>query len=1001
MDNPILYSDFIKPDSSVSGLIKQLEELLAIYTDMASKIKGEAAELEKTFKKVNNATSEGREATGKAAKSVDELAKAQEKLDKSSKDSAKELARLKLEQQKQNNINKLTAKLNKATEGSYDQLSAQYSLNKIRLNALSKEQRSNTKTGQDLEKQTAEIYEEMKRLQEATGKHTLSVGDYKKGWIGVKDELAGVPGVTGNVVGGFDSMSAAAKRFLANPIVLIVAAIVGGLALLFNQFKKTKAGSDLLTKGAAALEGVMSAITGVVDFLYKSLLRVFEDPQQALKDFWNALKQNLVNRLKGVLDLVNSLGKGIQALWNRDLDGLKSAAEEAGRSLIQMQTGLDTEQQKAFSSAIVEGTKAIRDQALAFAELAEARLATRRANRELEKQLEDLITKEQLAAAIADDATKSFKEREDAAASASQLTIQRAAIQKKIASDNLALINRELDLRQKNGEDVEELLDQQLDAYKTLQGAQRDYLLTVRDNQKRESELVQDRLERDLDILIDGFDNQKTINERIIADDSRTFAERRQVLDDTKKLFEDTFAKQIETIQQFTGVQVNANELISESDAVVLNQKIRALGLSEIIEGRLLEIVRERRTATQDLAEAEKSLTEAEVAAQQKAVDIRAQENKARYDAALEASDQEFELRMSEIDLLKETEAEKTKLRLEAEKKRLETILKLNQTTEAQLSKVQIETLKNTIRKIEGEIAAASTSSKDLYEALGINLTDDQKGAIAESTAFVASNIQQLLDLRLQAADAALAKAQEETEASKSRLEQEIEARNNGYANQVLQAQRELELNRRKEEQALKDKQKAQKAQERIDTLTQITGLITASVNIWKSLSGIPIIGPALAAVAVGAMFASFAASKIKAKQVAKEKLGDGGYEFLSGGSHASGNDIPIGTTKGGKQRTAEGGETLAVFKKSSTRKYRSVIPTIVNSINKGNFEQEFNRSFISDMPGIVNAGYDSPDLQTVEDELTTIRKQGEKKTWTDGNGRKVEQYRNVRRTYV
>ena len=30
---------------------------------------------------------------------------------------------------------------------------------------------------------------------------------------------------------------------------------------------------------------------------------------------------------------------------------------------------------------------------------------------------------------------------------------------------------------------------------------------------------------------------------------------------------------------------MSANELIAESDAVVLNQRIRALGLSEIIEG--------------------------------------------------------------------------------------------------------------------------------------------------------------------------------------------------------------------------------------------------------------------------------------------------------------------------------------------------------------------------------------------------------------------------------
>lgn len=629
-DNPIKYSDFVKPDSSVNDLISQLEKLQDRYEGMVDKIVSEALKVEKAMKGMNSATEEGRETTKKSAKQTDQLSKEYEKLRKSHSETGKEIAQLRLKQQKQNQINKLQAKLVNSLEGSYDKLSAQYSLNKIALNKMSDAERKNTKIGKDLEEQTREIYEEMKNLQEATGKHTLSVGDYSKATEGLLAKLEEFPGAAGGVVGGFNNMTKAARKFIANPIVLVIAAIVGGLVALFNIFKRTSAGADLLAKGSAALEGVMSALTGIVNTLYQGLLKVFEDPQQAMENFWKTLKKSIVNRFEALLELVGLVGKAFKALWERDLAKLKETASDAGAALVQLGTGMDEEQQKQFAKAIAETTARIKEQALAFAALEEARRATRRGNRELEKQVENLITQEELLKAIADDTTKSFAEREKAAADAAEITLKRAGIQQKIARSNLAIINRELSLRKRNGEDVEDLLDQQLEAYKTLRGAQRDYLLSVRDNEKRISELTQDRLEKDLDILIDGFDNQKTINEKIIADTSRTFNERNKKLAETRLLFENSFAKQIETIQKFTGVQVNANELIAESDAVVLNEKIRALGLSEIIEGRLLEIIRDRRTATQDLAEAEKDLLDEQFEAQKKALD---KEIKARADA--------------------------------------------------------------------------------------------------------------------------------------------------------------------------------------------------------------------------------------------------------------------------------------------------------------------------------------------------------------------------------
>lgn len=100
-------------------------------------------------------------------------------------DTAKQIAELKEQQREAQNIAKLTAKLNNSEAGSYNALSAQYSLNKIQLNKLSQEYRENTKAGQQFVKETEEIYAKMKQLQEATGKYTLNVGNYKSAWDGL------------------------------------------------------------------------------------------------------------------------------------------------------------------------------------------------------------------------------------------------------------------------------------------------------------------------------------------------------------------------------------------------------------------------------------------------------------------------------------------------------------------------------------------------------------------------------------------------------------------------------------------------------------------------------------------------------------------------------------------------------------------------------------------------------------------------------------------------
>ena len=1003
-DNPLKYSDLIQPDDSIEKAISQLEKLNATYSATLENVRSEAIKLKATIEGASGATEQHRTKIREATEQVDKLSKAQRALDDAMDDTAKQIAELKMKLQEQNNINKLYIKrgeeeinLNNLKTKSYEQLSAQYSLNKIRLNKMSAEERKAAEQSEKLVTATREIYEEMKRLQEETGKYTLDVGNYKKAWSSLVGEMANAGGATGAVANGFNTVGVAANKLVGHPVIAVFVALFAMLNKLVESFQKTEEGITFMNQASAVLNGTMNVLVKISQSVYDYFKAVFNDPVGWIKNMGKMLYQNIVARFEAIPKLGKSAFNILKAIATLDTEALEQGLKDWGNAFVTVSTGLDTDQIKEYGNAIKSLTQDIKDQVDAFTELANARRQTRIANRDLEKQIADLSAQEQLLQAVADDATRSFKEREDAAAKADALTKQRASIQLQMAKQNLQYINTEIDLKKKAGQVDDELLDSQVDAYKEVKEAEAEYRLAVQDNTKRINELKQDRLEKDLDILIDGFDNQKTINERLIADENKTFDERRKILEETRKLSDDSFAKQIETIQKFTGVQVEASELIAEQDAIALNQRIRSLGLSEIIEGRLLEIVRDRKTAIQDLNEAEKGLNDAE----KKANEEKAKQQKELYKKQQETIEQEYDRRLSEIDLLKATENEKTKLKLQAEKERLAKLLKLAEAGQTTLSNIEIDTLRNTLAKVKQEIDTESKKSdnKDIYDLMGIKLDDDKKQMIADSVGFSIGQLQSILDAQLQIKEQMLQAAQEETDAAKDRVAKEIEARNNGYANDVATAQKELELAKQKEEKALKEKQKAQRAQQALDSLQQTSDLITASAGIWKSFSGLGPFGIAAAIAAIATMWGSFAAAKIKAREATRTEYGEGGMEFLMGGSHQSGNDIDLGRTPDGRQRRAEGGEAFAVFNKTSTRKYRKALPGIIKSINNGTFESKYLNAFGADGVSIQvgAAGFNSKQL---ESDVREIKEQGKRRFILNGNGQMVESYKNLTRVY-
>lgn len=356
------------------------------------------------------------------------------------------------------------------------------------------------------------------------------------------------------------------------------------------------------------------------------------------------------------------------------------------------------------------------------------------------------------------------------------------------------------------------------------------------------------------------------------------------------------------------------------------------------------------------------------------------------------------------------SEIEISRFKLKQEKARWQKQIKLAEAGALRWSQAQIDAAKAAVKGIDRELSKLESVIADigkkglgytLLEKLGLN--DEQIKALDEAVNIIIEQFQSILDAEAKLAEQAVKIADKRVEAAQKAYDAEVEARNNGFAHNVATAKKELEQEKKNQREKQKLLEAAQKRQEALNSITQASSLLTASANLWSAFSSIPIVGPALALAAIATMWTSFAVAKVKAKQVTasqSDEYGEGGLEFLEGGSHASGNDIDLGVKNKRKRRMkAEGGEALAIINKKHTKRYRKILPDVINSFNKGTFEDKYLNAFAgSEGLNVSFNSNSSIDLSKIEDDVRNIRKQNETKYYMLSNGSTLIQRKNVKR---
>jgi hypothetical protein len=230
--------------------------------------------------------------------------------------------------------------------------------------------------------------------------------------------------------------------------------------------------------------------------------------------------------------------------------------------------------------------------------------------------------------------------------------------------------------------------------------------------------------------------------------------------------------------------------------------------------------------------ESERALAKAEEDKAKKVAALAQKRNKDQYENGLKYFDLQQQLAKNDFDLLKNTEAEKTRFKLESERDRWLKVLELSEKFGQKLSETEIKTIKATIQGISNELGKIeSAKPDDIYSILGFKLDDPEKQALNDSFSFAKQQLDEYVQKRVEVAAQNVELSNNEVSSAENALQREIDNRNAGYAHNTQTAEKELKDAKRRQAQAIAEQRKAQREQQAIQTAQQTSTLITATAK--------------------------------------------------------------------------------------------------------------------------------------------------------------------------
>ena len=625
-----------------------------------------------------------------------------------------------------------------------------------------------------------------------------------------------------------------------------IGAFVIAFGALVTFLTKTQRGIEIMERVSAALGATWDVLIDNAAALGETIFDAFSDPQQALKDFGNLLKDNIINRFEGILEVGGAVGKVLKSIFTGDLQALKKAALDAGGAVTQIFTGLDGEQRANIANGLKGITKEINEEAAAAVKLQAAIQAVER------EQIKQIVTSAKLRAEIkqnnliAEDVTASLEDREKAANKAFAATT--------------TLLNQETSLLKRRGDILEA---QQALGNNTIEDDRE--LAQLRASQfakQQEIFQLQTRLQTKLNAI-------KAAALKIQQDELKRQEELTKAYEETRDAV--LAASQQATVDGLSGeAQIQKQRAIADAEIDelerVARERAKAAGetfdLEEDFELLRLSVARKASEAILELREKEK--TEAE-----KLVDEKYKSELEGIKLSQDIDEREAALATTSTDKLLSLEQSRQKAILEIRRDALNEQIELARETygedseEFKLLRIQIKEINAELGNIGKGVEGENPLTR-IIKSFGLN--DSEIESLRQSFASIYGTI---TDQILESTQAEISAQQSIIDATKKRIEETTklldEARSEqdeGRANDVDLLEKKLkdeeELLRQADNKKRDLEKKALKQKLAIEAASQAASLASAIASIFAANAGIPFVGIALAVAAAASLVGLF-----------------------------------------------------------------------------------------------------------------------------------------------
>lgn len=620
----------------------------------------------------------------------------------------------------------------------------------------------------------------------------------------------------------------------------------------------------------------------------------------------SAVTDVLIKRFLLMAQATFSVSKGLFSIITLDFSGAINNFSNAADNAIASVSGLGAELVNTAKDALAleQQFQALRDAAI------RASVITARQEVELAK-LKNAM----------DDGTAAIGSRIDATAKAGALEVEIAQRNLELAKEDLRLKQLKLDMQENSGANIEAEAEAQKkfseaeialnDAKFNKESKLRELRKQAADERHKQAEQDQkdfEKIRKDLEKLrlegmADGMDKDlAAVNQRF---------------DGLIKTAQDGISKlnEIEKRRGLTPDEIKAKQNLADVQVTIEIQRLVAL--NEILEKyneQDTKLREDQLRRQKELTEKERKQAEEEITAQSELRKTQLKQGEEAVEAYLlrlqqqGAKESEIREARAEFDL----EIQKARIQAEIEtQQQLLAVADQNDKSRVDQLKANIGLLTAELENVIFKIENKPKKPFSLLSLLGIDPEKDKEALEAAKEVFgqALDSFKELNQAQIAEQEAIVSALDERIRKQEEVIAKEAQLQEDGKANNLKSEKDRLAKLKAERDKALAEEAKAKRAAILLDSVQQVSNLITASTKIFNSLAGLGPFGVPLAIGLIAAMFGAFVAAKAKAlKAVEAPKFRKGGK--LVGPLHEQGG-VAISDYGGNVYGEAEGGEYI------------------------------------------------------------------------------------------